>query len=126
MDSPARPRTRERAGVRWYAAPTAGAVGGVFIGAGFVQGVHFGLWFVFTDCLGLSATPTESFRGKLRKVFERGGVCGGKTGLTLEIQNGWRDFRFREKFLEREKTGKWFQAENQCFRGAWGWKGALS
>jgi hypothetical protein len=49
-----------------------------------------------------------------------------KTGLTIQIQNGWRDFRFREKFLEREKTEKRFQAENQGFRGVWVRKGALS
>ena len=75
--------------------------------------------FLVTDCLGLSATPTESFRESLRKVCERGGVCGGKTGLTLGIRNGWRDFRFREKFLEREEIRKRFQVENQGFRGAW-------
>ena len=72
---------------------------------------------MFTDCLGLSAAPTEDFRGKLRKVCEMGGVCGGKTGLTIRIQNGWRDFRIREKFLEREEIGKRFQVENQGFRG---------
>jgi hypothetical protein len=51
-----------------------------------------------------------------------------KTGLTIQIQNGWRDFRFREKFLEREKTEKRFQAENQGFRGVWvrEWRTKLS
>ncbi len=75
--------------------------------------------FWFGVVLGLSATPTESFRGKLRKVCERGGVCGGKTGLTNQIRNGWRDFRFREKVSERQEIGKRFQVENQGFRGAW-------
>jgi hypothetical protein len=49
-----------------------------------------------------------------------------KTGLTIQIQNGWQDFRFREKFLEREKIEKRFQVENQGFRGVWVRKGALS
>jgi len=40
MHGPARPRTRERAGVSGDTAPTADAVGGVFVGAGFVQGLH--------------------------------------------------------------------------------------
>ena len=124
MHGPGRPRTRERAGVRWYAAPTAGAVGGVFVGSGFVQGLH-GLFLVW-GCLGFVGSSDGKFRGTLRKVCERGGVCGGKTGLTLGIQNGWRDFRFREKVSERQKTGKRFQAENQGFRGIQGWKGALS
>ena len=60
----------------------------------------------------------------MRKVCEMGGVCGGKTGLTLGIRNGWRDFRFREKFLEREEIRKRFQVENAGFRGVQGWKGA--
>ncbi len=46
----------------------------------------------------------------------------------MRIQNGWQDFRFREKFLEREETGKRFQAENQGFRVAWvrEWRTKLS
>ena len=48
-----------------------------------------------------------------------GGVCGQKTGLTLGIRNGWRDFRFHEKFLEREEIRKRFQVENAGFRGVW-------
>jgi hypothetical protein len=67
--------------------------------------------------LGLSATPTESFRGKFAKSLRKGWVCGGKTGLTIQIQNGWRDFRFREKVSERQEIEKRFQAENQGFRG---------
>jgi hypothetical protein len=82
--------------------------------------------FWFGVVLGLSATPTESFRGKLRKVCERGGVCGGKTGLTLGNRNGWGDFQNREKVSKRQKIEKRFQVENQGFRGVWGWKGALS
>lgn len=58
MHSPARPRTRERAGVRWYAAPTAGAVGGVFVGSGFVQGLH-GLFLVWGS--GLVAIFSRPF-----------------------------------------------------------------
>jgi hypothetical protein len=49
-----------------------------------------------------------------------------KTGLTMRIQNGWQDFRFREKFLEREETGKRFQVENQGFRGVSGFGSGLS
>jgi hypothetical protein len=75
--------------------------------------------FWFGVVLGLSATPTESFRGKLRKVCERGGVCGGKTGLTNQIRNGWGDFQNREKVSERQEIGKRFQAENAGFRGVW-------
>jgi hypothetical protein len=63
---------------------------------------------------------------RCEKFAKGGGVCGGKTGLTIQIQNGWQDFRFREKFLEREETGKRFQVENQGFRGVQVWKGALS
>jgi len=78
----------------------------------------FRVWFCmvsfwFGVVLGLSAAPTESFRGTLRKVCERCGVCGGKTGLTIQIQNGWRDFRFREKVSEREKTGKRSEVQNK-------------
>jgi hypothetical protein len=83
-------------------------------------------WFVFTDYLGLSAAPTEGFRGKFAKSLRKGWVCGGKTGLTNQIRNGWGDFRFREKFLEREEIGKRFQVENQGFRGFRERKGALS
>ena len=75
--------------------------------------------------LGLSAAPTESFRGKFAKSLRKGWVCGGKTGLTNQIRNGWRDFRFREKVSERQEIGKRFQVENQGFRGAWVRKGAL-
>ena len=50
-----------------------------------------------------------------------------KTGLTIQIQNGWQDFRFREKFLEREETGKRFQVENQAiFFSINSWKIQLS
>jgi len=42
-----------------------------------------------------------------------------KTGLTIRIQNGWRDFRFREKVSERQEIEKRFQVENQGFRVAW-------
>jgi hypothetical protein len=42
-----------------------------------------------------------------------------KTGLTIQIRNGWRDFRFREKFLEREEIGKRFHVENAGFRVVW-------
>jgi hypothetical protein len=78
-------------------------------------GLHGFVWFGVV--LVLSAAPTEDFKGKLRKVCERGWVCGGKTGLTLGNRNGWGDFRIREKFLEREEIGKRFQVENQGFRG---------
>ncbi len=96
----------------------------VGVGGGVVCVCMVSFWFGVV--LGLPAAPTESFRGTLRKVCERCGVCGGKTGLTIQIQNGWQDFRFREKFLEREETGKRFQVENQGFRGVQVWKGALS
>ena len=94
----------------------------VGVGGGVVCVCMVSFWFGVV--LVLPAAPTESFRGKLRKVCERGGVCGGKTGLTLGIQNGWRDFRNREKFLEREEIGKRFQVENQGFRVIWGWSGS--
>jgi hypothetical protein len=47
-----------------------------------------------------------------------------KTGLAFGNRNGWQDFRFREKFLEREEIGKRFQVENQGFRVIWGWSGS--
>ncbi len=49
MHGPARPRTRERAGVSGDTTPTADTVGGVSVESGLVQGVHFGLWFVVQD-----------------------------------------------------------------------------
>ena len=62
MHSPARPRTRERAGVSGDTAPTADAVGGVFVGAGFVQGLH-GLFLVW-GCLGFVGNSDGKFREK--------------------------------------------------------------
>jgi len=60
MHSPARPRTRERAGVSGDTAPTADAVGGVFVQSGgwFCLGLHGFVWFGVV--LFLSAAPTET------------------------------------------------------------------
>ena len=94
------------------------------VGVQGLQGLH-GLFLVW-GCLGFVGDSDGKFRGKLRKVCERCGVCGQKTGLTIRIQNGSRDFRNREKVFERQKTGKRFQAENQGFRGVSGFGSGLS
>lgn len=79
--------------------------------------------FLVWGCLGFVGDSDGKFSGTLRKVCERCGVCGQKTGLTIRIQNGSRDFRNREKVFERQKTGKRFQAENQGFQRGFGvWK----
>lgn len=72
--------------------------------------------FLVWGCLGFVGDSDGKFSGTLRKVCERCGVCGQKTGLTIRIQNGSRDFRNREKVFERQKTGKRSGGENQGFQ----------
>lgn len=72
------------------------------------------------------AADTRSGQAELASASSQSNPnASQKTGLTIQIRNGWRDFRFREKFLEREEIGKRFQVENQGFRGVQVRKGAL-